>query len=69
MTYLHSFGRFAGLSLKKGHSLFDLIALRRERNKLAALDARALDDIGLTADQARTEASRPSWDVPQHWYK
>lgn len=47
--------------------LMDYIALWRQRRALAAMDARQLADIGITRDQARTEAARPFWDVPSHW--
>lgn len=38
-----------------------------QRRKLANLSAAQLHDIGLTADQADQEASRPIWDAPSHW--
>lgn len=40
---------------------------RTARRHLARLDDAALRDIGLTRDQAITEAARPVWDVPDHW--
>jgi uncharacterized protein YjiS (DUF1127 family) len=43
------------------------LSTRRQRRQLAQLDARALHDLGLTADQATTEAARPFWDVPAAW--
>ncbi|WP_267964413.1 DUF1127 domain-containing protein, partial [Rhodovulum sulfidophilum] len=33
------------------------------------LDDRQLRDIGLTAEQARAEARRSAWDVPQSWLR
>jgi uncharacterized protein YjiS (DUF1127 family) len=42
-------------------------ALSRSRKRLSALDDRELADIGLTPELAKTEASRPFWDVPAHW--
>ena len=42
---------------------------RRERKALARLDGKALSDIGLTKSQAHREATRPIWDVPDHWLK
>lgn len=48
-------------------SLIDFLLLRRQRRRLAALDDRMLDDIGLTRDAAETEARRTLWDVPPHW--
>jgi uncharacterized protein YjiS (DUF1127 family) len=44
-------------------------ALRRQRARLAGLDAAALNDLGLTRPEAEAEARRPFWDVPQHWLK
>jgi len=34
---------------------------------LAKLDAHILRDIGLSDEQARSEASRPLWDAPANW--
>lgn len=44
-----------------------MLALRRQRRDLLAMDAHQLRDLGLTPDQARAEALRPVWDVPQTW--
>lgn len=44
-------------------------ALRRERNRLGRLDDRLLRDIGVTREQALSEASRPDWDAPTHWHQ
>lgn len=48
-------------------ALADLMSLYRQRRALAALDAAALDDVGLSREAADTEAKRPVWDVPAHW--
>lgn len=48
---------------------FSLLALARSRQALADLDARALEDIGVSHGQARLEAARPLWDVPSNWLK
>lgn len=60
-------------SLSRSFSLigatFSLLALSRSRQALADLDDRALEDVGLTAAQARREATRPIWDVPASWLK
>ena len=37
------------------------IARVRQRRALAELDARLLDDIGVTPDDARREAAKPPW--------
>ena len=50
-------------------SLLDLLALGRQRRKLARLDDAALRDMGLTRKEARDEAKRPAWDVPHHWIR
>jgi uncharacterized protein YjiS (DUF1127 family) len=47
--------------------LLSLNALFRQRHTLARLDDHMLRDIGLTPEQAQSEATRPFWDVPSHW--
>lgn len=47
--------------------LAQMIADHRQRRRLATLDDRLLDDIGLDRDAARAEAARPIWEVPPHW--
>ncbi|MDX1742995.1 MAG: DUF1127 domain-containing protein [Ruegeria sp.] len=49
--------------------LWDALALRRQRRTLAKLDDKALDDIGITREQAKAEAARPVWDAPEYWQK
>ncbi|MBO6868802.1 MAG: DUF1127 domain-containing protein [Thalassococcus sp.] len=44
-----------------------MIRLARQRRALAALDDHQLRDIGLTPEDARQEAERLFWDVPNHW--
>ena len=41
----------------------------RQRRALARLDDAALRDIGVSRAQARSEVSRPAWDVPAHWLR
>ena len=41
--------------------------LGRTRARLRELPEYMLADIGVTAQEARTEASRPSWDRPEWW--
>ncbi|MEM1075113.1 MAG: DUF1127 domain-containing protein [Pseudomonadota bacterium] len=43
------------------------LAVWRSRRDLARLDARALEDIGITADAADREARLSLWDVPHTW--
>ncbi|MCB5410287.1 DUF1127 domain-containing protein [Pseudogemmobacter sp. CC-YST710] len=42
-------------------------SLSGQRRDLARLDARMLEDISVTPDQARRESSRAFWDAPDHW--
>jgi uncharacterized protein YjiS (DUF1127 family) len=42
-------------------------AARRQRTRLLDLDARMLRDIGVTETEARKEARRALWDVPDRW--
>lgn len=46
-----------------------LWSVRRQRNQLAALDERALKDIGLTRADAEAEARRGFWSAPNHWLR
>ncbi|WP_299730159.1 DUF1127 domain-containing protein [uncultured Tateyamaria sp.] len=50
-------------------SLLTMLSVWRSRRALAQLDSRALDDIGISAKRAQTEASKPIWDVPATWRK
>lgn len=68
------FTRFAGIDLPTRPVLSGLLrrvglmrAAHRQRMALARLDAAALFDIGITPEEARTEASRPAWDIPHRW--
>lgn len=47
----------------------NMVQLHNERRALAALDADALADIGVSRKDALTEASRTAWDAPDHWHK
>lgn len=40
------------------------LAVRRQREALAALDDRALRDLGIDRQTAWNEANRPFWDLP-----
>ncbi|MAQ84281.1 DUF1127 domain-containing protein [Psychromarinibacter halotolerans] len=65
---LHGATRFAGTRRRSVlQAIFQLSALRRQRLHLAQMDARMLDDIGVSRDEAMSEASRPVWDAPGHW--
>jgi uncharacterized protein YjiS (DUF1127 family) len=41
--------------------LAEVLARRRDRQILSRLDAHLLRDIGLSPDEARTEAAKPFW--------
>ena len=47
--------------------LMGYIDLYRQRRALAGLDDARLADLGLSRDEAETEANRPIWDAPVHW--
>lgn len=40
---------------------------RKEMARIAQYDARLLDDVGLTRQDALSAAQKPIWDVPAHW--
>lgn len=69
MTFLSTFGRFAGVSLDKGLSLADIFELRRQRKALAGLTDRELRDIGITQYDVEQEVSRSAFDVPCNWHR
>ena len=52
-------------------ALFTVIAnrasLARQRRALGKLDAHLLNDIGISAEQARLEAQKSLWDAPENW--
>jgi uncharacterized protein YjiS (DUF1127 family) len=58
-------GSFAGFTRRLGLAL----AARTQRAQLARLDATLLADIGITCHQAKTEAARAAWDVPNTWLR
>ena len=47
--------------------LLDAQTVRRSRQTLAALDDHMLRDIGITREQAQSEADRAAWDVSTTW--
>ena len=49
---------------KRRMSLLDLFALYRQRRALARLDDAALDDLGITREEANAESRRRFWDLP-----
>lgn len=69
MAFLSHSRSAARSPLHRRVSLLDLLSLSRQRRALGSLDARALEDLGLTRSEAETEARRPFWDVPGHWLR
>ena len=67
MTYLTGSEIRHRISSRPRLSLRARLGLARQRRALAALDDRALADIGLTRDAAESEARRPFWDAPESW--
>jgi uncharacterized protein YjiS (DUF1127 family) len=60
------------LSRNSAHSsarptLMQRVNLWASRRALAKLDARALNDIGVTRAEAIDEAGKTLWDVPKAW--
>lgn len=68
-TLLNGLSLFSPRARHSRLGLADYLGLSRQRRALGALDARRLADLGLDAHDARTEAERPFWDVPDHWIK
>ncbi len=66
-TLLHTSAQSQRPNIAFGKIFQMMLAVRAERRALAALDATALADLGLTrADQA-AESARAPWNVPAHW--
>ncbi|WP_298971957.1 DUF1127 domain-containing protein [uncultured Roseobacter sp.] len=63
----HFFTTSRGANRSRRTGLMTYLALWRSRRALARLDARALEDIGVTRDAADLEANRNLWDVPNTW--
>lgn len=47
------------------YTLARMIEVQRQRTALAALDVSQLQDLGLTEQEARQEAARSMWDLPE----
>lgn len=43
------------------------LMLYRSRRALAQLDSHILNDIGISREQALSEAKRAVWDAPSRW--
>lgn len=66
-----SVASFGHSHLKTPTSTLRLLAMvastYRQRRALARLEDSALFDLGLTREEADSEANRPIWDVPAAW--
>jgi uncharacterized protein YjiS (DUF1127 family) len=73
MTYTVDAGSNSCLPARRRFSLLSFVAdrasLLRQRRALKALDARALNDVGLSRHEAQQEAKRPVWDAPENWQR
>ncbi len=58
-----SHSRYAPFRRSRRVSLLDVLDIYRQRRALARLDDHALQDIGLTREEARAEAHRSVWDI------
>ncbi|WP_297339076.1 DUF1127 domain-containing protein [Pseudophaeobacter sp.] len=75
MTYSvnahHSAQALPGTKAPARLSLLSFVTTRlellRQRRSLRALDARALEDIGISRRDALQEAGRSVWDAPESW--
>lgn len=67
MTFNTSLGHQSKKITFKLNWLFDIMAVRQQRRKLAKLDKVALRDLGLTQSDVQAELKRPVWDVPANW--
>lgn len=63
------FSTFVFAPIGMTHRINKRLALWRSRRALAKLDPRLLDDIGVTAEEARREARLAIWDAPEYWTK
>ena len=43
------------------------LAAWKQRRQIERLDVDALNDIGISPEEARREAAKPIWDVPKAW--
>ena len=73
MTHAASPCSAPGTAARQPYSLTARIGLHltawRQRRQLARLDARALEDIGVTRAEAEAEARRGFWNAPDHWLR
>lgn len=75
MTYsAHTCHSAAAIPSAKPRARFSLLSfvtnrldLLNQRRQLSTLDARTLEDIGISRRDALKEAGRPIWDAPESW--
>lgn len=75
MTYsAHTCHSTAAIPSAKPRARFSLLSfvanrldLLNQRRQLSTLDARTLEDIGISRRDALKEAGRPIWDAPESW--
>ncbi|GAA6202337.1 DUF1127 domain-containing protein [Aquicoccus sp. SU-CL01552] len=67
MTYTTASHRHTSRRPSVLRTLGRLVAVWRQRQMLKDLDDRALQDIGLTREEAHAEARRTFWDAPETW--
>ncbi len=75
MTYsAHTCHSAAAIPSAKPRARFGLLSfvtnrldLLNQRRQLSTLDARTLEDIGISRRDALKEAGRPIWDAPESW--
>ncbi|WP_299679353.1 DUF1127 domain-containing protein [uncultured Roseobacter sp.] len=67
MALIDSVSSRASMPSRRRVGLRTYLALWRSRRALAKLDARGLEDIGVTSERAQIEARRGFWDVPDTW--
>ena len=64
MPLVPSVGQVVRAQLRRlGIAILRMADLQRQRDALGGLDARLLDDIGVSAEAARKEAAKPIWQA------
>lgn len=67
MAFLSNSHRISRNAPASRATLSEMMATYRQRRALARLDAAALEDLGLTREEALAESQRPFWDLPVRW--
>ncbi|MFD1882909.1 DUF1127 domain-containing protein [Paracoccus pacificus] len=58
---------YTGIRANWLRRILTAVDLRQSRLALARLSDEQLRDVGLTPEQAKAEARRSMWDVPEHF--